>query len=403
MKPGYLAMSFTLIISLGSTQSNEWPILHNTHHTGFSPTTILKPPLKVKWISKVQSTFKSGPVIAQSRVVVQSRKGYIFCLDAETGEQIWRYYVKAIPYNYKGAAQSGPCIWNGRVYAAFHSSSNLQLTGMRCFDLNSGDVLWKKDVGYTDFGVRYSPQVSNGKLFFISNREITGGTSNLVYHCQVQAWDALTGDTLWTYTLTTSEARNTSIVVAGDTVFASSGTGKTVALRPDGSVIWESTQHYIADNHGANLQYVNGRLVMLAPRPRFLDPSDGSQLLQGSGDYYTKAAAFMNGFYWTSGYGGWPRKYNESTGSEVNTSGYPNLSYASGCGPPVAANGYVYVGFGHPGSNTDGHTWHAVDEDRNIVWTYMSSSNNCPTMAIAYDRLYCAAGIEGLVYCFENE
>jgi hypothetical protein len=113
----------------------------------------------------------------------------------------------------------------------------------------------------------------------------------------------------------------------------------------------------------------------------------------------------MNNRLYARGYGGAPRVFNAATGAHILNCTTPD-NFASGCSPPVAANGYVYAGFGQP-PNTPGvdtgHKWYAWNETGTPVWSFQNTSHNCPPLAIAYGRLYTAAGAEGMMYCFEND
>ncbi|OGS37656.1 MAG: hypothetical protein A2293_17230 [Elusimicrobia bacterium RIFOXYB2_FULL_49_7] len=403
--------------AFGQTPS-EWPILNNINHTGFSATMVLRPPLKVKWAVSVPGSFKAGPVIAESCLVAQSRDGYLFCYNANTGEIKWRYFVQRMAAHSVGMTETGPCIWNGRVYASFYSAGHPGITGMRCFDLQTGRVLWKKDVGYTNHRIHYSPQVRQGKLFFCSNRETTGKKtetlSELIHVAQVQAWDAMTGDTLWVHNMSTKACNNTTLLVVGDTVFASVGdgqdgtpgdSGRTVALDLNGGLLWENDSMHVWWKAG-NLQYYQGSLMVLSlGGMRLLNASDGSPVLSGGGDPYSKIFPIMNGKYYSRSYGGFAVPYFLSTGAAAPFASMYNKGASSGCSAPTAANGYVYNAFGSPNINFTvdaGRQIVAVDEAGNLAWSFHDCANHCASMSIAYDRLYLAGGTEGLIYCFEN-
>jgi outer membrane protein assembly factor BamB len=417
-KKVFILIAGLLTVPLFAQNPDEWPILNNINHTGFSETTVLRPPLKLKWAAKVQGSFKAGPVIAESCMVAQSRDGYVFCFDAFTGELKWRYFVKRLGAHYVGDTFTGPCIWNGRAYASFYSVGHTGVTGMRCFDLKTGRLLWKKDVGYTGHRIHYSPQVSNGRLFWCSNRETTGltteNTALLNHEAQVQCWDAATGDTLWTYTMWAAECENTTLLCMGDTIVASVGLssasaeGRTVAFDPDGNVLWQSTAYHVGGYCG-NLQYVPGKLMMLrgsnSTAVTILSTADWSVLLDnGGGDQYSKTVPVMNGRYYNRGYGGWARPYSMTTGQSLPFSGTRGGGAYSGCSAPVAANGYIYNGFGNKraGTNMNGHQIAATDEAGNQVWAYQDCANHCASVGVAYGMLYGVAGTEGMVYCFEN-
>lgn len=420
----FIALS---IIAIQAQNPAEWPILHNVNHTGFSATTVLKPPLKLKWASKVPGAFKAGPVIAEGKVVAQSRDGYLFCFDAETGAPLWRYFVQRMQAHYVGFTETGPCIANGRVYSNFFSVGHFNVSGMRCFDLETGEMLWKRDAGWTGHRQHFSPQVTHNRLVFCSNRTLIAGLpangESYPTHAQVQCWDAATGDTLWTYTMAARACENTTILVVGDTIFASVAwttavdSGKTVALDTNGNVLWESGVHHVS-NYTGNMQYYEGNLWLLTGAgQRILNTSDFSVVLQaGAGDCYTKISAIMNGKYYNRGYGGFAGPVSIATGEGTPYGNFYGKSAGSGCGAPAAANGYTYNVFGGgggtiyaPGTSFSGSVPFdagfkivAVSEAGEIAWWFQDRSHHCASVAIAYDRLYATAGTEGMVYCFEN-
>jgi outer membrane protein assembly factor BamB len=411
-----------LILPLYAQNPDEWPIQFNTHCTGHSETTVLKPPLKMKWVTKIQGNVQGpGPVVAEGKVVVQDLGGYLFCLDAETGELLWRQFIKLV-----GEQCSTPCIWNGRVYANFCNRGDADATGMRCFDLNTGELLWKGTGGFIIPRQHYSPAVSNGKLFFAcvrDNNQTKYNESPSDWQAQVIAWDALTGDSLWIYTLFDGITQtypnytihcNTSVLVVNDTVYASYGdydsqSGKTVALDLNGNVLWSSTQHFISHYVG-QMQYLQGKLIIpeyKSPHAiKILSTSDWSVLLtDGGGHDYSKISALMNGKYWNRGYSDKPSAYDMSTGQLVLTATtYNDETFQTGCSPAATANGYVYQGFGSAYSPADnGQKWYAWNESGNPVWSYQTTHNACNPMAIAYGRLYTVEGGDALVYCWEND
>jgi outer membrane protein assembly factor BamB len=422
-----LAVCFS---ALNAGQADEWPIIHNVNHIGFSPTTVLKPPLKMKWAAKVQGSFKAGPVAAEGKVVLQSRDGYMFCFDAESGALQWRYFVQRLQAHNAGYTETGPCIANGRAYANFFSLGHFGVSGMRCFDLKTGALLWKRDAGWTGHRQHFSPQVTANRLFFCSNRALTAGLAENLdkypMNAQVQCWDAVTGDTLWTYTMANRACENTTLLVVGDTIFASVAwstaidSGKTVALDTNGNVIWESTVHHVS-NYTGNMQYFDGKLLLHTAQSggiRIVNTSDWSVVLQaGGGDCYSKISPIMNGKYYNRSYASFAAPRYINTGTSAPYASFWQRGAGSGCGAPAAANGYVYNVMGG-GSGTvyesnvnyprgvsfdAGFKIVAIDEAGDIAWWHQDRSHHCASVAVAYDKLYVGAGTEGMVYCFEND
>jgi HEAT repeat protein len=375
----------------------EWPVLYNLNHTSFSPSTKLKPPLRVKWATKVPGHFQNlGVVVAENRAVLQDAGAYAYCMDAETGEMLWRRWT--------GRGVSSPCIANGRVYVVTSS-------GMHCLDLKTGDQLWERRSGWVTARVKFSPQVCGGRVFYVShipNPDAVGSKA------KVQAWDAATGEFLWDYTLTNATifsgdgSNNTTLLVLGNTVFASTGEewggGRTVALDIHGNELWSTSRNHVSAYLG-NMLSSPGQLWLLASTgTRILNPANGSLLFTFPGCDYSKAYAMMNGKYWMTGYAASPSGYNMATGAPILTARTFNKEgFGSGCNSPIAANGYIYSGFGQGNDRVKGgHKVYAWDEAGNPVWSFQVETNVCPPMAIAYDKLYCITGGDGLLFCFES-
>ena len=410
------------IVSAMAQNTNEWPILHNIGHTNFSPTTLLKPPLKVKWVTKVQGKFWVGPVVAEGRLVAQDQCGYLFCLDAETGELIWRYYVNGQGFDIV-AYNNAPSIFNGRVYASFPSAYWAGINGMYCFNLQTGDLLWKQPSGIDPDYMGHSPQVSQGRLFNNSNVDINRNSypNPRTFKCQVQCWDAATGDSLWTYTLWDTACTMTSLLVIGDTVFASAGyrpttsggatQGKTVALGLDGREIWNSVQYYCF-NKFQQLQYRAGELWVKTNSTCYpchdtlsvLNAADGTLKRKVAEEMQIPTMILAGDHYYPRIYGGTIFGHHSGTGALTMESRlFPGDAFNSGCGPAIMGNGYFFAGWGSVlDENHQGNKWYAWDSTGNPVWQYATSTNNCAQPAIAYDKLYTVTSSSSLIYCFEN-
>jgi hypothetical protein len=242
---------------------------------------------------------------------------------------------------------------------------------------------------------------------------------NYDWQAQVLAWDALTGDSLWKYTLipgitsSPNTSCNTSILAVGDTVYASAnysaGGAKTVALDMSGNVLWSSTTHHISHYVG-QLQYSAGKLFIMesgnSDAVKILSTSDWSVLLTGGGgNEYSKINALMNGRYYNRSYSAPARAYDLSTGQLVATMRtYNNENFHSGCSPVVTCNGYIYQGFGSADRTlmNNGQKWYAFNEAGDPLWSYQTANNACNPLAIAYGRLYTLDGGDAMVYCWEN-
>jgi outer membrane protein assembly factor BamB len=392
--------------------ANEWPIFHNVDHSNFSPTTKLKPPLKVKWMAKVPGKFWTGPVIAEGRLVAQDETGYIFCLDAETGELLWRNFSFG-----ESRARYAPAIFNQRVYATapeYGTNAN----GMRCYNLKTGGLIWQKPAGRSLEGnfPGASPQVAGGRLFYIANANEKGGGYPGPVKCQVQCWDAATGDTLWTYTMSDQPCNNHSLVAVGDTVYASAGGSQTVALALDGRPRWSTKDHslYKGLNYVGQVVHRSGELWLKTGCDgnagtddlTVLNAADGSFKRKAMANFGTRQWVFMGERYFGRAYAGPPVAFETATGRRAKPDFrmFPDAAFGSGCGAAVGANGYLYAGLGNTANAAKpGNMWYAWDAATGEpVWSFPNATNCCAPPAIAYDKLYWVCGSDGLIYCFES-
>ncbi|MBI2193080.1 MAG: PQQ-binding-like beta-propeller repeat protein [Planctomycetes bacterium] len=106
--------------------------------------------------------FSSSPAVAGGRVFfggananVFQRTGSITCLDALTGQEVWRTPTDQQVF-------SSPCVAGGRVYAGegLHLDTRSR---MRCLDARTGRILWEFEVASH---AESSPTVSDGRVFF---------------------------------------------------------------------------------------------------------------------------------------------------------------------------------------------------------------------------------------------
>lgn len=409
--------------------SNEWTRMGgDICNTGYSNSTVLRPPFKIKWMKKFPGmTFGGSPLVAYGRVVLRDMGGGLFCFDTGTGAIQWRYYAKRLT----AVNQNSSCIANPGgtpyVYSNFYRRAWPDSSGIHCMDLYTGELVWRKYSGYC---INRSPAllVAQNRLFVISNFDSTRSTIfNVVnFKTVVQAFNAANGDRLWTYVLYRGGMTNIGLCAntAGDTIFASCGaangndSGATVALHAStGGVFWRLADcNRNISGYAGDLQYTNGRLLF--PRSSgsahmVLMPAGGGAAIydNGGSDGYTKVSAIStDGKYWTRHWGAPPNVYNISDGKSFSTPQFNTGDcFSSGCSPTAGANGYTYIGYGNPGRTCDsvnvgGKKYMAWSESGGApVWTFKIGNNACTGVAIAYDKLYLSATADGVLYCFENQ
>ncbi len=127
--------------------------------------------------------FSSSPAVVGNRLYIGASQGSIFsiggatyCIDADTGEVLWRH-DSDIPIF------SSPAVAGGRVYIGegYHQDSGCHLS---CLDAKNGELIWRFQ---TQSHVESTPFISQGKLYF------TAGADG------VYCIDALEGKKIWHY------------------------------------------------------------------------------------------------------------------------------------------------------------------------------------------------------------
>ena len=125
------------------------------HHTGPAPNIV------------------SSPALESGRIFVAFTDGTIRALNATNGQVIWSV-------THPGGAYSSPAVAGGRLYIAIHNS------GLIALDANTGSELWLAPMPGPQWS---SPAVENGRVYVGSRDD----------H-KLYAFDAVTGNTLWTAT-----------------------------------------------------------------------------------------------------------------------------------------------------------------------------------------------------------
>jgi outer membrane protein assembly factor BamB len=122
---------FLLSISIGSVaqSSTAWPNSRgNAALTGVT-TALFPQKVKLKWRYDAEGTFKSAPVISDSKIVIGSTNGELLCLDLK-GNLLWKFKTE-------NAFEAPALIQGGIVYAG-------NLSGvLYAIDLKTGAKKWE--------------------------------------------------------------------------------------------------------------------------------------------------------------------------------------------------------------------------------------------------------------------
>ncbi len=122
--------------------------------------------------------FCVGPAVAYERVYILNKDGYLYSLDINTGDVIWKY---------KGPGflmfPGNPTVADGKVYATTGQSASYTVemgeSEFACLDAYTGQLIWKLPI--ESFAPRESVAVAYGTLYMIPGNVTT-------------AVDTITGD-----------------------------------------------------------------------------------------------------------------------------------------------------------------------------------------------------------------
>jgi outer membrane protein assembly factor BamB len=146
-----------------------------------------------KWSTPIGEGY-AGPAVADGLVYITDRqKGpeteRVLCLDAETGEEIWKHeYKVTYTIQYAAGPRATPVVNAGRVYTIGAQGD------MYCFDARDGTVLWQKSfekdyqTKLPTWGMAAAPLIDGDQAI-----ALVGGANGAL----VVSFDKATGKELW--------------------------------------------------------------------------------------------------------------------------------------------------------------------------------------------------------------
>lgn len=162
---------------------------------------------------------RATPTFAEGRVYALGATGLLNCLEASTGELIWRRDIledagegQRIDNISWGMAGS-PEVWEGKVFVV--PGGGDQQREVIAYDAESGEIVWSAG--------------GEGASYAAPRVEVIGGVPQLlvVDRKELKAFDPETGDQLWAYGpwKNSASVNASQPIVQGDQVFLSSGYG----------------------------------------------------------------------------------------------------------------------------------------------------------------------------------
>jgi len=138
------------------------------------------------WTYQTGAGVQGSPVVDNGKLYVASNDGYVYCIDAYNGTEIWKFHTNEPRMTHQG---STPAIYSGVVVTG---ADDGHIYGL---DANTGEQKWVVDagpyialkVGLGQFEIRSSPIIYNGHAY------IGSGHNNRTY-----CIEPLSGQVKWT-------------------------------------------------------------------------------------------------------------------------------------------------------------------------------------------------------------
>ena len=194
-----MRISAILVLLAGAAAADDWPqwggpnrdcVWREDGIVDRLPTDGLLPRV---WSTPIAEGY-SGPAVADGRVFITDRQldkrnERILCLDAESGNILWKHEHPArYTISYPAGPRATPVVDGDRVYTVG------AVGHMFCFDVTSGDIVWQQNF-QTDYGTELptwgmaaSPLVDGDRLI-----TLVGGRNGSLLVC----FDKHTGDEIW--------------------------------------------------------------------------------------------------------------------------------------------------------------------------------------------------------------
>ncbi len=254
---GLLALS-----SITSISAQDWPQWRGADRdgkvTGFTVPENWPPELSMQWQESVGAG-DATPVLVEDRLYLFTRQGdqeVILCLNAESGAEQWRNEYTAPAVTGAGARHPGPrstpAVSDGKIVTIGVSGI------LSCLDAGSGELLWRKDPfpGIVPmFFTSMSPMIVDGLCI-----AHLGGADNGA----IIAYDMNTGDEKWSWAEEGPDYGSPVLLKISDRKLIVTPTEKSIVAvdLADGKLIWKLPFLPQRRAYNAATPIVNGNTVI---------------------------------------------------------------------------------------------------------------------------------------------
>lgn len=116
----------------------------------------IQPPVKIKWLRRVEGTVKHLPVCGGGRMYTHTAEGQIIAVEQETGRLLWRRYWPGVYLSF-----TSPLYYREKLLVP---QAGISRSRMRCLDAATGQLLWEQPFTGSPSWSRQFPPVVQGNL-----------------------------------------------------------------------------------------------------------------------------------------------------------------------------------------------------------------------------------------------
>ncbi len=121
----------------------------------------VKPPLKMRWIRRVEGTVKHIPVCGGGRMYTHTAEGQVIAVEQETGRLLWRRYWPGVYLSF-----TSPLYHNERLLVP---QAGIEKSRLRCLDAATGKLLWEAPfTGSPSWSRQFPPVVHKNLAIYAS-------------------------------------------------------------------------------------------------------------------------------------------------------------------------------------------------------------------------------------------
>ena len=189
------------LASAAATPDNWSMFRHDAEHTGNSNST--QSNAAYLWQFSTGDKIRSSAAVSDGVLFSGSNNGYVYALNATTGQVIWQYFSGS-------QIESSPAVANGVVYIGVLWDGGHGYVD--ALNATTGSLIWRYA---TNSGIESSPAVVNGIVYI-------GSYNGYVYALNATngayIWSLLTGGTVFSSPAVVNNVVYVGSVVAGSTL-----------------------------------------------------------------------------------------------------------------------------------------------------------------------------------------